>query len=151
MPCGRLKISTFISMQNSRIANFSLNFSRAALAIAYIWFGVLKFFGDSSANELIRALLGMTMPAIPFGIFIIFLGAAEVLIGILFIIPKMEKVAVSILVLHMLTTFAPLILLPAITWQGVLTPTLEGQYIIKNIVIIALAISILAQIQTIRK
>jgi uncharacterized membrane protein YkgB len=37
---------------------------------------------------------------------------------------------------------SPLVLVPEYTWQSFLVPTLEGQYIIKNMVIIAVAIGI---------
>jgi uncharacterized membrane protein YkgB len=40
--------------------------------------------------------------------------------------------------------FLPLILLPNMTWTGPFVPTLEGQYIIKNVVLLALALTIVA-------
>jgi uncharacterized membrane protein YkgB len=39
----------------------------------------------------------------------------------------------------------PLLLLPTLTWQSLLIPTLAGQYIIKNIVIVALALSVVLE------
>jgi uncharacterized membrane protein YkgB len=42
----------------------------------------------------------------------------------------------------MFIVFSPLVILPNETWQKTLVPTLEGQYIIKNLVIIALALVI---------
>jgi len=47
----------------------------------------------------------------------------------------------------MLMTFLPLFILPEVTWSGFLVPTLEGQYIIKNIVIIATAIGIVTNLR----
>ena len=46
------------------------------------------------------------------------------------------------LVPHAIITFGPLIVLPALTWKQPFIPNLIGQYIIKNLVIIALAIFI---------
>ena len=69
------------------------------------------------------------------------------IIGIAFIIPHFERLAIALLVPHMITTFLPLLFLQSITWHGFLTPTLEGQYIIKNLVIIALAMGIAAHLQ----
>jgi hypothetical protein len=37
----------------------------------------------------------------------------------------------------MVGTFLPLVTLPAVTWQGAFLPTMEGQYIIKNLLIIS--------------
>ena len=66
-------------------------------------------------------------------------------IGVIFLIPKLEKTAIIILTLHMITTFLPLFLLPPIAWKSFLVPTLEGQYIIKNLVTLALAVNIVSQ------
>ena len=51
------------------------------------------------------------------------------------------------LLLHMIMTFMPLFMLPEVTWSAFLVPTLEGQYIIKNLVIISGAIGIAAHLQ----
>jgi len=45
----------------------------------------------------------------------------------------------------------PLILLPQVTWSGILVPTLEGQYIIKNLAIIAAAIGIAAHLHPLQR
>ena len=73
------------------------------------------------------------------------------IIGISFILPRCERLAIALLIPHMILTTLPLIFLPAMTWKGLLTPTLEGQYIIKNLVIIALAMGIAAHLHPIRK
>ena len=67
------------------------------------------------------------------------------LIGLLFLIKGAERLLVARLALHLRTTLMPLFLLPQMAWQGFLTPTLEGQYIIKNVLIIALAFVIVSQ------
>jgi hypothetical protein len=51
----------------------------------------------------------------------------------------------------MFTTFGPLVLLTEETWQSFLVPTLEGQYIIKNLVIISTAIGIASHLHPIKK
>lgn len=116
-------------------------FGHIALFIVFVWFGSLKLLGLSPAGPLVTDLfnstLGLILP-ITADTFIILFGAFEVLIGVLFIIPRMEKLAITLLIPHMLTTVMPLFLSPEMTWSGVLTPTLEGQYIIKNVIIIAL-------------
>ena len=119
-------------------------FAHIALFIVFVWFGSLKLFGFSPANPLVSALLAQTLPFITFPVFSLILGMYEVIIGVLFIVPRMEKVAIALLIPHMLVTILPLILLPDMTWQSFLVPTLEGQYIIKNVVIIALAATVFA-------
>lgn len=121
-------------------------FSRFAIFLVYFWFGILKVLGTSPASSLVIALLNRTMPSIPPDSFLIFFGLFEIVIGILFIIPKAERLAVFTLALHLITTIMPLFLLPEFVWQGFLVPTLEGQYIIKNILIIALAIVVVSNL-----
>jgi uncharacterized membrane protein YkgB len=63
----------------------------------------------------------------------------------------MEKVAIALLIPHMITTLLPLLFLPQTTWQAPFVPSLEGQYIIKNVVIIALAAMVFADMHKKRK
>ena len=116
--------------------------SRYALFLVLFWFGALKVVAVSPASDLVRQLFERTIPIMPFFVFMILFGLLECLIGILFLIRGCERVVIPLLFLHMLTTFFPLVLLPQQTWSGPFIPTLEGQYIIKNTIIIALAIGI---------
>lgn len=124
------------------LRSVSIPLARGGLFVVYFWFGALKLFDTSPANPLIADLLEKTLPFITFEQFIFFFGIFEMAIGICFLIPGLERAAIALLIPHMVTTFLPLVLLPAVTWQNFLTPTLEGQYIVKNLVIIALAFSI---------
>ncbi len=131
----------------STLKRVSPPLARVALFIVFFWFGILKVMGQSPANPLIAELLEQTLPGITFGTFIIFFGYFEMLIGILFLVPRAERVAIALLLPHMVTTVLPLILLPSITWIHPFVPTLEGQYIIKNVVIVALALGIAAHLR----
>lgn len=126
--------------------SIALPFSRFAIFLVYFWFGILKVLGESPANPLVAELLERTLPGITFESFIFAFGILEVLIAIMILIPHLERLAIFVLVLHMITTIMPLFLLPQIAWSGFLVPTLEGQYIIKNILIIALAVVILSNL-----
>ena len=121
--------------------------AHTALFIVFFWFGAIKLTGHSPANDLVRELLLLIpiMKVWPFDSFIIVLGLVEMLIAILFLSPKTTKIAIVILIPHMFTTMLPLILLPALTWQSFLIPTLAGQYIIKNIVLVTLALSVVLE------
>ncbi|MBI3420968.1 MAG: hypothetical protein HY006_02795 [Candidatus Sungbacteria bacterium] len=102
----------------------------------------MKIIFISPANPLVSSLLEKTMPFITFNQFIFWFGMFEVLVGVLFLLPKLEKIALTLLGLHLITTFMPLVMVPSVTWQGWFVPTLEGQYIIKNILIISCAFSL---------
>ena len=122
-----------------RNLKYALWGARLALFIVFFWFGILKVFGVSPATGLVKDLLQMTLPFIPAAGFVIFLGLWESLIGILFLFPKATKWAFWLMIVQMFTTFGPLVFLPSATWQRFLfVPTLEGQYIIKNVVLLAL-------------
>lgn len=124
---------------------------RLALFVVYFWFGFLKVVGVSSANPLVANLLEKTLPFIPANLFILLFGVYEMAIGVVFLVPKLERLAVALLIPHLITTFLPLVLMPQVTWKGFLTPTLEGQYIIKNLLIIALAFGLASHLQPLHK
>ena len=129
----------------------SVPISRLGIFVVFFWFGILKVFSLSPASPLVLALLSRTMPFIPPETFLVFFGVLECFIGLLFLIKGAERIAITILFLHMITTFMPLILLPQVTWSGILVPTLEGQYIIKNLAIIAPAIGIAAHLHPLQR
>ena len=114
--------------------------ARFAIFLVYFWFGFLKIVGFSPATPLVQSLFEKTLGFMPFSTFYICFAVFEVAIGVMFLIRDFERPAIIMLGLHMITTAMPLVLLPNITWQAFLVPTLEGQYIIKNILIIALAV-----------
>jgi uncharacterized membrane protein YkgB len=115
---------------------------RISFGVIFIWFGILKPFGVSSAAPLVRA----TVPWLPFfGVdtWVGIIGWWEVAIGVCFLFRRTIRVAIALLFLQMVGTFMPLVLLPEVTFQvGKIPwgPTLEGQYIIKNLMIISAAL-----------
>lgn len=128
-------------------SRFSFLLAHLALFVVFFWFGAIKLTGLSPANDLVHDLL-VLIPLLnmwPFESFIIVLGLVEMCIAMLFLFKKTTKIAIIILIPHMFTTMLPLALLPHLTWQSFLIPTLAGQYIIKNIVIIALALSVVLE------
>jgi uncharacterized membrane protein YkgB len=122
-----------------------LPFARIALFIVFFWFGILKLFSLSPATPLAEALTAQTVGLQYFDALFKGLSIVECLIGILFLVPKATRIVIPLLFIHMAVVCAPLILLPGEVWTGFLVPTLEGQYIIKNVVIVAVAIGIAAQ------
>jgi uncharacterized membrane protein YkgB len=115
---------------------------RLALGIIFIWFGILKPLGLSTAAPLVEATVA-AMPVLDPGIWVILIGWWEVAIGITFLFHKTVRIAIALLAVQMVGTFMPLFLLPSVTFQtGYVpwAPTLEGQYIIKNLLIIAAAL-----------
>lgn len=123
--------------------------ARFSIAVVFIWFGMLKVLGLSPAGSLVHNLFESSISFVSFASFYTFFAWFEVVIGVLFLIPKMTRVVMPLLAIHMITTFGPLVLLPAESWSGFMVPTLVGQYIIKNLVIIAAAMGISAHLHPI--
>ncbi len=124
--------------------------ARVGLFIVFFWFGFLKVIGLSPASGVVERLFENTIPLMSFGTFLILFGVFECLIGVLFLIKGLERVVIPLLFIHMITTFGPLVFLPGETWQSFMVPTLEGQYIIKNVVLIAAAIGIAAHLHPLK-
>jgi uncharacterized membrane protein YkgB len=117
--------------------------NRLALFIIFFWFGFLKIIKISPAEQLITHLHHSTISSIlPINQFLLILGVIECAIGLLWLFPKLTKLAFGIFLFHMATTFLPLFFLPNDTWQNTMVLTLTGQYIIKNVVLIASALTI---------
>lgn len=120
--------------------------ARIGLFVVFFWFGLLKVVNLSPASPMVQALFESTISFVSFPAFMFLFGLFEMLIGIMFLFRGYEREVIPLLFTHMLTTFMPLFFLPAMTWTGPFVPTLEGQYIIKNMAIIAAAIGIAAHL-----
>lgn len=124
-------------------------FARIAFFVIFTWFGVLKMFELSPATPLVVNLFEATFLRYlgSADTFLIIFGLFEVLIGIIVLIPKFERITFVVMGLHLVMTALPLVLLPDVTWQVFLVPTLTGQYIVKNIALLALGMLLVANIK----
>ncbi|MBR9703260.1 hypothetical protein GOV10_04440 [Candidatus Woesearchaeota archaeon] len=124
------KISCWMERYGHRILRYSLG-------LVFIWFGALKLIpGLSPAQELVEL-------TVPIGAwFVILLGVWEIVIGLCLWWRPALRVGIGLMALQMMGTFLPLIFLSGLSWQSFGVPTLEGQYIIKNVVLIGAAIVI---------
>ncbi len=131
--------------------NISVPLARLSIFVVFFWFGILKVLGYSPASELVKDLLAQTIGFFNPNSFVAWFGVFEMIIGLLFLIKGMERLVIPMLLAHMLTTMMPLFFLPSQTWSHFLVPTLEGQYIIKNMAIIAASIGIAAHLHPLKK
>ncbi len=112
---------------------------RYSLAVVYIWFGILKPFHLSPATALV--VKTTTWIPIPPRIFVPLLGWWEVAIGVGLLFRRTIRGALLLLFVQMPGTALPLVLLPRVCFTHFpYAPTLEGQYIIKNLTLISAAI-----------
>ena len=124
------------------MAAHGLTFLRVALAIVFLWFGALKLVPGLSPAETLagRTIETLTFGVVPAEVAIPILAVWEVAIGIGLLTGLAMRVTLLLLFVQMLGTITPLFLFPAETWtQFPVAPTLEGQYIIKNIVLVSAA------------
>lgn len=128
-----------------------LPMARLAIFVVYFWFGILKLFDLSPATPIAQALAAKTIGLAHFSLTFHILALFECLIGVLFLFPKMTRVVIPLLFIHMIIVCSPLFLVPDLAWSKPFVPTLEGQYIIKNLAIIALAIGIAAQTKPLKR
>lgn len=115
---------------------------RWAVAIIYVWFGGLKLINASPATELVVRTVFWLPPRTA----LLFIGGWEALIGIglMFAHPMILRVTLLLMWLQLAGTFQTFVLLPQTVFQGgnPLLPTIEGQYAIKNLVLITAGLAI---------
>jgi uncharacterized membrane protein YphA (DoxX/SURF4 family) len=132
------------------LARFGVPAVRIALGIVFLWFGVLKFFPNLSPAELLaaRTIERLTLGAVQPDISLPVLAAWESIIGIGLILGRWLRGILFLLAVQMAGTFTPLVLFPEETWTVFpIVPTLEGQYIIKNFVLIGAAMVVGATVR----
>jgi uncharacterized membrane protein YkgB len=125
--------------------------ARIAIFVVYFYFGILKLLGESPATPLAHAFVDKTLGAANFGWSFKALAVYECIVGILFLFPKMTRLVIPLLLIHMVIVCLPLFVVPDLAWRKPFVPTLEGQYIIKNLAIIALAVGIAAQTKPLKR
>jgi len=126
------------------MAENGLTLLRVSIGFVFLWFGALKFWPDlSPADELAAATIDeLFFGVIPEATARISLAVLETAIGLGLITGRFIRLTLLLLVGQMFGTVTPLFLFPDVTWSDVLVPTLEGQYILKNMVFVAAALTI---------
>ena len=124
------------------MGRYGVRVLRYAIGVVFVWFGALKLVpGLSPAEELVRN----TVYFVDADLFYPVLAVWEVLIGVLLLFRPTVRGALLLLALQMPGTFLPFVVLPEVCFTSwplgspldLFALTLEGQYIVKNIVLIA--------------
>lgn len=124
-----------------RMDLYGMHLLRYGLALVFLWFGGLKLVGGSPATELVAATLGFV--PLPSATLVFALGVWEVAIGAAFLFKRLTPVALALFAPQMMGTFMPIVLLPDQVFAGsLLHLTLEGQYIVKNLLLIGAALMV---------
>lgn len=140
-------VAKMLDILRTQLEKRSITILRCATGVIYIWFGMLKFFTQTSPAE---TIVSETLYFISFGVLegripVLVLGVIEMGIGLAFLLKKL-RYTVPLMYFQMLGTVLPLFVFIEKTWELFpLIPTLLGQYIIKNLVFIAAAIIVGAE------
>ncbi|MGB5371537.1 MAG: hypothetical protein WBN18_14005 [Flavobacteriaceae bacterium] len=121
-------------------------FLALSIGIVYLWFGTLKFFPHLSPAEglAMDTIHLLTFGYLPSHIAIFLLAMMEVVIGFCFILNIFRRGSIILALFHMACTFTPLFFFAEESFvSGPLVPTLLGQYIGKNLIIVAALLSML--------
>jgi len=132
------------------MANNAIKYLRISLGIIFFWFGFLKFFHGVSSAETIatKTISVLTFGLIEPAVSIIILAVWETLIGLGLLFNRFLREILFLLFLQMLGTITPLFFFSAETFKIFpFVPTLEGQYIIKNLILISAGLAIGATVR----
>jgi uncharacterized membrane protein YphA (DoxX/SURF4 family) len=132
------------------LARIGIPVLRVGLGVVFFWFGVLKFFPGASPAEQLAAQTIQTLSggAIGPSISLPVLATWETLIGLGLLTGRFLRATLLLLAVQMIGTLTPLVLFPTQTFTSFpFAPTLEGQYIIKNVVLIGAAMVVGATVR----
>jgi putative oxidoreductase len=129
------------------LARHSISLLRISLGLVFLGFGVLKFVpGLSPAEPLAAKTLDiLTLGLVPTQLGLIGVAALESTIGILLLGGRWMRLALGLLAVELIGILSPLVLLPADMFRGPLAPTLEGQYVLKDVIVAAAGLVVAAR------
>jgi uncharacterized membrane protein YphA (DoxX/SURF4 family) len=131
---------------------YGIIFLRFGLGTIFLWFGLLKFFPSlDPPGEL--ALATKTVDTLSFGMVgpglaRVVLATWETAVGLGLLSNMFMRTTLFLLFVQMAGTVTPLVIFPGDTWQQFpFVMTLEGQYIVKNIVLVGAGFVIGAKVR----
>ena len=125
-----------------------LTLLRISLGVVFVWFGALKVANVTPVGDLVAGTLPFVDPAW----FVPFLGGVEVALGLGLLLGRAITVVSAILVAHLCGTFLVLVMQPELAFQNgnPLLLTTIGEFVIKNVVLIASALVLAARLREVK-
>jgi uncharacterized membrane protein YphA (DoxX/SURF4 family) len=129
------------------LERWSVPLLRVALGAVFVAFGVLKFFPGVSPVE---ALVQSTWGVLTFGIVggplaLVLTAVIETVAGLALISGRFARFGLVMLAVAFVGIFSPLVFFPGELF-GSVGPTLLGQYVLKNVVLVAAALVVAARV-----
>lgn len=132
------------------MARHGVTLTRLALGLVFLWFGAIKFVpgwspaADLAVRTIDRLTFGMVGPETS----LLMLAVWESAIGLGLLTGKFLRATLLLLFVQMLGTLTPLVIFPSETFVAFpYAPTLEGQYIVKNLVLVTAGIVVGATVR----
>ena len=131
------------------MSSYAILIIRISLGIVFVWFGLLKVIGTSPVYDLASHVVYWLPPQL----FVPLLGIWEMAIGVGLLLGKALRVVLSLLFLQLAGTFLVLVMRPETAFQGgnPLLLTMEGEFVVKNLVLIAAGLAVGGTVRHIRK
>ncbi|NWF27436.1 DoxX family membrane protein [Streptomyces sp. PKU-EA00015] len=143
---SRRRVATVTQALAARYHPFSDLALRISVGVVFAWFGILKFLpGASPAQDIATRCMGvLSFGLVPAEVSRPLLAVMEVGIGLGLITGWLLRTVLAVFFVHMAGVFAALVIAPDVVWAhgSPLLPTLEGQYIIKNIVLVTACLAV---------
>ncbi|GII87899.1 hypothetical protein Ssi03_58890 [Sphaerisporangium siamense] len=117
---------------------------RWALGLVFLWFGALKVANATPVGDLVADTLSFV--PVPASILVPALGLFEIAVGVLLVINRWLRPVLVALLCHLAGTFLVLVVRPDTAFKGgnVLMLTMEGEFVVKNVVLIAATLLVAA-------
>jgi len=132
------------------MARHGVTLTRLALGLVFLWFGAIKLVpgwspaADLAVRTIDRLTFGMVGPETALPV----LAVWESAIGLGLLTGKFLRATLLLLFVQMLGTLTPLVIFPSETFVAFpYAPTLEGQYIVKNLVLVTAGIVVGATVR----
>jgi uncharacterized membrane protein YphA (DoxX/SURF4 family) len=113
---------------------------RLALAVVFVWFGALKVAGVSPVHDLIAS----TLPFLDPNVAVPALGGVEVAIGLALALGRLPRLTLLVMIGHLAGTFLTFVTAAHLMWAGPLQLTSDGEFVVKNLVLITAALLLIA-------
>lgn len=122
---------------------------RLSLGLVFVWFGALKAAGDSPVLALVSATLPWAEPQLLMPV----LGAVEILLGVGLLLGRAQRLLLLLLAAHLSGTFLTFVVAPDLIFQhgSPLLLTADGEFVLKNLVLISAALLLVARVQPTRQ
>ncbi len=140
----------FVAIENTLhavLVRHGITALRVTVGMIFVGFGALKFFaGVSPAENLaITTVDRLTLGLVPGGVGLGAIATLECFIGVSLLANRWMRLAVWLLAVQLIGILAPIVLLTGRLFSGPHhAPTLEGQYVLKDIILVAAGMVIAA-------